>query len=864
MALDPAEKSGRILSRIASLTHPDRDVASSADSSFELAELYFALDRYDDALGCAVRARSRVPAQETLSRLLLIEAWCRFHLGELAAASQTLLSIRFDSAHQSDPSISGRIDTLQSWIYLHNGDLNAAVSAADSALANLRNSSDHLAFGEALLALGRARLRAGETLLARDTFRDALASFRRAESLSGEGRAVTDIAIADKTLGRLRDAAERYHVAIAIAKDLGQSRFVMTRRHNLAVVLFHLGQIPASLAKAEAALNDALALGDAFVAMCARITCARGLIALGRDFDRARTLLDEALSIASTRGFRREEALANEFLGDLAWVRDDKAAAQIEWMRALAIIENVAPYGDVAGEALRRLAESRLAAGEVDEALEYARRAFRVTKLCGDRRENLVVLRVFGKIAAAQGRCSAARRSFEASAAGLESIGARRDLAETWVEIASAASHDFGTKSTERDEDCDAEGLLTRAAATFDELGLDVRAAAVRRLAGITVTSGATSLLVPSNSNEKTATPPHRAAAPAVFDSRRGAQSRTPAHITVRGTKGRRALLTQDPGFRSLLDRIAIVSKRAGAVLLLGETGTGKELLARLVHDASGRKGRFVAANVAAIPEGLVESELFGHVRGAFTGASEEKIGLLEAADGGTFFLDEIGDLPPAIQVKLLRLLDDSAVKRVGAIHDRIVDIRFVAATNRDLRRMVRDGAFRSDLFYRLSVHEISIPPLRERRGDVSLLAGHFLAKLAENEKVTAPALVPAALAALAAYNWPGNVRELQSEMERAYSAANGAASICMNDLSAWISSLPGDTEDAGVLRGEVAALERTRIQDALNRTGGNLARAADSLGVTPQALRYKIRKYGLLGERFRPADELRGESQST
>jgi DNA-binding NtrC family response regulator len=205
--------------------------------------------------------------------------------------------------------------------------------------------------------------------------------------------------------------------------------------------------------------------------------------------------------------------------------------------------------------------------------------------------------------------------------------------------------------------------------------------------------------------------------------------------------------------------------------------------------------------------------------------------------------------------VKLLRLLDDSAVKRVGAIHERVIDIRFVAATNRDLRRMVREGAFRSDLFYRLSVHEISIPPLRERRSDVPLLAAHFLARLAENDKVEPPAICADALAALDAYSWPGNIRELQSEMERTYSHANGAPEIRVSHLSHWIGSLLSrPDEDAGVLRGEVAALERGRIQDALARSRGNMARAADALGVTPQALRYKIRKYGLLNDRFRSA----------
>jgi transcriptional regulator with GAF, ATPase, and Fis domain len=328
--------------------------------------------------------------------------------------------------------------------------------------------------------------------------------------------------------------------------------------------------------------------------------------------------------------------------------------------------------------------------------------------------------------------------------------------------------------------------------------------------------------------------------------------------LSVRGVRGRREIVTRDPAFIELLERITVVARGGGAILLLGETGTGKELLARLAHEASGRRGRFVAANAAGFPEGLVESELFGHVRGAFTGAIEDKAGLIESADGGTFFLDEVGDLPPAVQVKLLRVLDETVVKRVGALEGRAVDVRFVAATNRDLKGLVRDERFRRDLYYRLSVHEMPIPPLRERRGDVALLAAHLIARLAARDRVLAPALSPDALAALEAYAWPGNVRELESEMERAFVRAREAGEVRLSHLSPWVAAPVEPVGDARVLRGEVAAIERMRIREALDRSGGNTARAAHSLGMTRQALRYKIQKYGLVVERSRSSGQTR------
>jgi transcriptional regulator with PAS, ATPase and Fis domain len=391
---------------------------------------------------------------------------------------------------------------------------------------------------------------------------------------------------------------------------------------------------------------------------------------------------------------------------------------------------------------------------------------------------------------------------------------------------------------------------LERAAALFEDADLPERARRVQSLLGSAEAAG------PGFTSGARPNPLGSGAAPATRPARRsGARVPSPARrISVRGARGQRELLTHDASFGDLVDRLGSVARASGPILLLGETGTGKELLARLVHAASGRRGRFVAANAAAFPEGLVESELFGHLRGAFTGAVEDKVGLIEAADGGTFFLDEVGDLPPTVQVKLLRVLDETVIRRVGAIDGRPVDVRFVAATNQDLRALVREGTFRRDLFYRLSVHEFDIPPLRERRGDVALLSHTFLGRLSAREGAEPLAITPDALAALEAYAWPGNVRELESEMERAHARARDGREVRIGHLSPWVASRAEVVEDLRLLRGEVAAFERMRIREALSRFGGNMARAAESLGMTRQALRYKIQKYGLASERSRPA----------
>ncbi len=270
------------------------------------------------------------------------------------------------------------------------------------------------------------------------------------------------------------------------------------------------------------------------------------------------------------------------------------------------------------------------------------------------------------------------------------------------------------------------------------------------------------------------------------------------------------------------------------AVLIRGETGTGKELVARALHfDGPRHDAPFIELNCSTLPASLLEAELFGHERGAFTDARERRIGLVEAAQGGTLFLDEIGDIEPAVQVKLLKLLEDRTVRRIGAVRDREVDVRFVSATHRDLEALVREGRFRADLFYRLRVVEMEVPPLRARGEDVLLLARHFLAESGRRYGKPGLALDAAAAAAVVRHPWPGNVRELRNAMEQAALSADGAevgvANLALAPVSRALSreTLPG--------------MERELIERALERSGGNVSRAARELGISRDTLRYRL-----------------------
>ncbi|MGE0706406.1 MAG: sigma 54-interacting transcriptional regulator [Planctomycetota bacterium] len=309
--------------------------------------------------------------------------------------------------------------------------------------------------------------------------------------------------------------------------------------------------------------------------------------------------------------------------------------------------------------------------------------------------------------------------------------------------------------------------------------------------------------------------------------------------------EGEEAWIGEDPRVAELLRRVARAAPAEASCLVLGETGTGKELVARALHDLSPRRrGPFLAVNCGALPAELIESELFGHERGAFTGAVARKVGLVEAASTGTLFLDEVGELPPPAQAKLLRFLERKELLRVGSTTPRRVDVRVVAATHRDLDAMAQHGELREDLLHRLRVVELHVPPLRERGRDVELLANHFLSRLGAGRlrSFSAPAL-----AALRVYPWPGNVRELKNVLEGALIFAEGEE-LTLLDLPPRIRHSASDTpppRPSGPPR-PLADLEREAIVDALAFHDGQKTRAADALGIDRKTLYNKIRAYGL------------------
>jgi two-component system, NtrC family, response regulator AtoC len=317
-------------------------------------------------------------------------------------------------------------------------------------------------------------------------------------------------------------------------------------------------------------------------------------------------------------------------------------------------------------------------------------------------------------------------------------------------------------------------------------------------------------------------------------------------------------IIGQSEQMKRVFDTVAKVAPHRATVLLTGESGTGKELLARAIHRHSDRAdGALVPVNCGAIPDQLLETELFGHARGSFTGAVRDHQGLFEQAHQGTLFLDEIAELPLLLQVKLLRTIEDGVIRRIGDSQSHQVDVRLVAATGADLQKMVRDGLFREDLFYRLNVINIHVPPLRDRREDIPLLADHFVSTLCRRHATPSRGIEKSAMRVMLAYGWPGNVRELENVIERAVLLCDGDT-IALRDLPDQLGGgalefPPPRTEDDLSIKKASRALEAHLIERALRKTRGNRTHAAKLLEISHRALLYKMRDFGV---DYRPEDE--------
>jgi DNA-binding NtrC family response regulator len=589
-------------------------------------------------------------------------------------------------------------------------------------------------------------------------------------------------------------ADRAFRRTVTISTELGDRELVFAAKNNMAVSLSKRGEWRHVFqALSSVALRDEQ---EAHHAIRYQLHVGRATRSLGFA-RRAQHLITACLRGLDTRELPTECALAHEYLGDTLADRGSFAAARDHYLKALRIGLKIAPSGELVAEAYSRLGHVLLSLGDLAGAEKALAEGTRVVDASHDDYERVGLLRVQAGLALEAGDLPEADRIFHKAAMLALARGFRFEHALT------LETQGFAHRSTGRPDTADR--FIGEARAIYEELGMTRLALRLGR--------GARALSRPR-------------------------PRRTPPPISIKARKWERlGIHTRSHRFLAVLEEIEAIANTRLSVLFIGESGVGKELIVHALHQGSGQTGRLVAVNCAAIPETMLESELFGSRRGAFTGA-ENRDGLVAEADGGTLFLDEIGDMPLSLQAKLLRFLEASSYRPVGGKHDLSVDVRFVSATNADLERKVQKGTFREDLYHRIAGDVITIPPLRRRPEDIEHLANHFLREARGDEEGAVPTLDESILKAFRAYGWPGNVRELKNAVERAASRLGSRKHITAAMLPPKILTETGYDLDR--------TRDIQRLTEAVIQHDGSVTAAAKSLGVSRQTLYRRAERLGV------------------
>jgi len=652
---------------------------------------------------------------------------------------------------------------------------------------------------------GIALYRAAHYHWAKECFELSAAHYRIARQPIFLARVVGNLALVLKNEGKMALALDALDTAMRLYPQRG---FLRSRAHchlHRGICFVRMGQIQSGRTSLLEARQ--LATRAAQVPLCIAVDNHLGHIyRMAGNFSTAKEYYEDAMRKAEAEGLPRKVALSLEFLAETLTEEGQPAAAIQLLDKALGLATPLARHGDLVMEILRRRGEAQIALGNRAAGLEDLSRAIELCGARGELREKLLTQRAYYLADSKTLDILLAR--METLLKGLQEIG---DVFEYSRTVCILSEDDRFALTC--------PSWLSQAQATaahyFATMGLSIWSARLQRVVGHGVVI-------------------------------------QPEMMHPPGPK-RDGLQTRSLRFAEALDAARLAARSTEPALILGETGAGKEVLARFVHDLSKRASApLVAVNCGAIPANLIESELFGHVRGAFTGADRDRAGLFETANGGTVLLDEIGDLPADVQVKLLRFLDHYEVHRLGEHRARSVDVRILAATHKDLGRLVADGAFRQDLYFRLNVFSIEVPALRQRREDVPFLVEQFLRP--------EPGGVPLRIASdllrwMESYDWPGNVRELRNLCRYLTVKCWGKPAIEPRDLPPKLQELCLEYlggAKVSAFEHEKMELERVQIQRALQQSGGSIIAAARLLGMGRNNLARRIREYGIQQEAFR------------
>lgn len=674
----------------------------------------------------------------------------------------------------------------------------AALKAARTAQHILSGGKDNLQLAELFLTLGHVLRDMGEVKEAQRSFGDAESIFRRTDHPEGQSRALNNLAGLHYRAGHYRQALSVLLEAITIARRLND-------RRRLAFMMGNVGRIYTFIGKFDQARKHLATNIDLSDEMGDNVEATRARIALGYvhvqsgDYESAGRILNEALKSAQRLDLKRDVVICQSYIGELEYRRgyhDDAVTTLTATVRAA--IDIAGKESSLAGRVTRHLAEAYRRNSDYRRARQTAARGMTIARQVGDKVEQAALMRIQGLLLATEGKLEKAREHLQQAIDMHDESGVRFETAESLLAAGQCEAFEQRQRLT----------YLFRAEDYYTRNRLNRNRDEVERALGA-IDYGS------MQSAEKVSA---QAAGPAQF-------------------------ITANTEIKSIIGQLAAIGKSDLPLLLTGETGVGKDHLARQYHAMTRPDGPYQAINCASLPESLLESELFGYEKGAFTGADGRKDGRFKAADGGVLLLDEIGDMPLRLQTKLLDVLETRTVTPLGSTRKIALDFKLVAATNQDLEAMVEAGKFRRDLYYRLSGMSFEIPPLRERTEDIALLLNHLMRKqglLSEGDKAPAE-LVRQFLA----YDWPGNVRELVNKVKRLEVMRDMAADGDLTELARGLFGEESPRENLSLFE-QVERFERQLLVEALTATAGNRSEAARLLGIHEATVRTKLKRYNI------------------
>jgi len=746
---------------------------------------------------------------------------------------QETLKVSFSSQLEK-----GRFLYLSAWTLYNLGRYPEALTEAKVAYDIFRFSSDNKSIGEVQHLLGSVYQAQGDFPKAETELRDAIAAFRRIDYHLGMANCLNKLANLYFVKSDYPQTINYLKKALVATQPSGDLKMKSRILGNLGRTYTLLGEISRAEENLKLNLEANLKFND-------EINASKAYLALGyaslqkRDLDSARTYFEKALKLIEKNNLPRELAIYHEYSGELAFIEGNYLEAEVHYQKVLEIAEKISPQGDLFNQGQRLMAELKLAQGEYTRALKAASSSLEVSLQLEDQLEQGAVYRIKAQIYDALREEDKAQKFLSRALETFKEIKNNFELGKTYLAAGELKCIDNFTQLK----------FLSKAEDLFGELKLNY-------FLGSTYLKLATHLYQQQEEGKALL---FLQEAEKIFKEasygtdlkaclflknqieRKISQDKTKKAIQTYTFEN---IVTKNHKLKEILDIVKQFKDTDLSILIEGETGVGKDLLAQIIHYQSKRGNhKFVAVNCAAIPETLLENQLFGYQKGAYTGADKDKPGLIELADGGTFYLDEIAEAPLSIQVKLLRVLETKEVYRLGDNEGKKIDVRFIASTNREIGKAIAEGKFREDLYYRLAGLNLKLPALRERKEDIPHLIGYFLAEVGldlsflENKDIYQGFLE---------YDWPGNIRELENEIKKTLVLIDWKDDKVFNILQEKLKNLTKRHSKATSLAEKVEEFEKNLILEALRATGGVKSRAARLLNIPESTLRHKVEAYHL------------------